>query len=137
MAPFSPPPSPERFWSVAKNLPSDPDLGQGLDPEALASGLRQLSHSEGVLALIVFGSRARGEARLSSDLDLAVICREASLSPEMKTSRWAQYRQVLGAVGQDVDLLVMGRADTTRMAGSRWHVMGDVAREGRVLYAAC
>ncbi|MCX5947665.1 MAG: nucleotidyltransferase domain-containing protein [Cyanobacteria bacterium] len=137
MAPFSPPPSPQRFWSVAKALPTDPDLGQGLDPEALGSGLSQLSHAEGVLALIVFGSRARGEAQPSSDLDLAVICREANLSPALKTSRWSQYRQVLGAVGQDVDLLVLGQADATRMAGSRWHVMGDVAREGRVLYAAC
>ena len=29
-----------------------------------------------------------------------------------------------------VDLVVQGQADAERLAGSRWHVMGDVAREG-------
>jgi hypothetical protein len=27
-------------------------------------------------------------------------------------------------------------ADAERLSGSRWHVFGDVAREGRVLYVA-
>jgi hypothetical protein len=39
-------------------------------------------------------------------------------------------------VGCGVDLVVVGAADARHLAGSRWHVMGDVAREGRVLYVA-
>ena len=39
-----------------------------------------------------------------------------------------------GAVG--CDLVVQGSADAERLSQSRWHVMGDVAREGRVLYVA-
>lgn len=33
-------------------------------------------------------------------------------------------------------LVVVGAADAQHLAGSRWHVMGDVAREGKVLYVA-
>ncbi len=36
----------------------------------------------------------------------------------------------------DLDLVVQGQADAAYLAQSRWHVMGDVAREGRVLYVA-
>jgi hypothetical protein len=32
--------------------------------------------------------------------------------------------------------VVAGSADAERLSGSRWHVIGDVAREGRVLYVA-
>jgi hypothetical protein len=35
-----------------------------------------------------------------------------------------------------VDLVVAGAADAARLSGSRWHVFGDVAREGRVLHVA-
>jgi predicted nucleotidyltransferase len=75
--------------------------------------------------LVAFGSRGRGEAHSESDLDLAVICAEASLTPEQKRDCWRRCRDALGLLGQDVDLV-----------GSRWHVMGDVARQGKVLYAA-
>ena len=34
------------------------------------------------------------------------------------------------------DLVVQGSADAERLSQSRWCVMGDVAREGRVLYVA-
>ncbi|MEA5422349.1 nucleotidyltransferase domain-containing protein [Synechococcus sp. CCY9202] len=56
-------------------------------------------------ALVLFGSRARGEARPGSDLDLLLLCR-GSNSPD------------------------------ALLSGSRWHVLGRIAREGKVLYAA-
>jgi hypothetical protein len=43
---------------------------------------------------------------------------------------------LLGPFGCGVDLVVQGCVDAERLAGSRWHVMGDVAREGKVLYVA-
>ncbi|MCP9809014.1 hypothetical protein KBY58_06170 [Cyanobium sp. HWJ4-Hawea] len=38
--------------------------------------------------------------------------------------------------GVGIDLVMAGAADAERLRGSRWHVFGVVAREGRVLYVA-
>ncbi|WP_254950220.1 nucleotidyltransferase family protein [Cyanobium sp. Cruz-8D1] len=89
-----------------------------------------------VRAVLVFGSRARSEARPDSDLDLAVIVHRPQLTPAEKAACWQRFRQALGPLGVRVDLVVAGVADAERLSGSRWHVFGDVAREGKVLYVA-
>ncbi len=132
-SPFSPPAIP---WQEPQELVGAQQLGPGLDATRLQDGLAALVAQPPVQALVLFGSRARGDARIDSDLDLAVICREPSLTPAEKTQRSWAYRQLLGPLGCGVDLVVVGAADAQRLAGSRWHVMGDVAREGKVLYVA-
>lgn len=69
------------------------------------AALERLLVLGGVQALVVFGSRARGEARPDSDLDLAVILQEAQLSPEAKAERWHCCRQAIGPLGVGVDLV--------------------------------
>jgi predicted nucleotidyltransferase len=123
-------------WLQPQPLVEQLELGPGLDTASLRNALVVLARQSQVQALVAFGSRARGDARLDSDLDLAVICREPSLTPAEKTERSFGYRQLLGSVGCGVDLVVVGAADAQHLAGSRWHVMGDVAREGRVLYVS-
>jgi len=127
---------PEFPWHTPQPLMAELDLGAGLESERLQDALGPLCADPSVRAVLVFGSRARGEARLDSDLDLAVICAEPSLEPPSKTVRWSHFRNLIGQLGCGVDLVVQGSADAERLAGSRWHVMGDVAREGRVLYVA-
>jgi len=123
-------------WLEPQPLVEQLELGPGLDTSLLRNGLVLLARQPQVQALVAFGSRARGDTRLDSDLDLAVICREPSLTPADKTERSFGYRQLIGPVGCGVDLVVVGAADAQDLAASRWHVMGDVAREGRVLYVA-
>jgi len=127
---------PEIPWLTAHSLAAELELGAGLQPERLRDALGRLCADPSVQAVLAFGSRARGEARPDSDLDLAVICAEPSLEPALKTQRWSHYRNLIGQLGCGVDLVVQGSVDAERLAGSRWHVMGDVAREGRVLYVA-
>ena len=87
-------------------------------------------------AVVAFGSRATGTAQHDSDLDLAVISKLAQLTPEQKRLQWQRCRDAIGLIGCGVDLVVQGQADAAYLAQSRWHVMGDVAREGKVLYVA-
>ena len=131
--PFTPPTIP---WCQSLALESAPDLGPGLDPQRSGEALGRLCAEPDVQAVIAFGSRARGEARPDSDLDLAVIVRQPQLMPAEKMGCWRRFNRALGRQGVAVDLVVAGAADAERLSGSRWHVFGDVAREGRVLYVA-
>ncbi|QPN71309.1 nucleotidyltransferase family protein [Synechococcus sp. CBW1108] len=130
---FTPPPIP---WRHPLALEPAPELGPGLDPQRSGEALARLCAEPDVQAVIAFGSRARGEARPDSDLDLAVIVGQPQLTPTEKMACWKRFNRALGRQGVAVDLVVAGSADAERLSGSRWHVFGDVAREGRVLYVA-
>jgi predicted nucleotidyltransferase len=113
-----------------------PDLGPGLDGtlrEQLEAALRQIAADPSVKALVLFGSRASGSARHDSDLDLLVVERTPQLEPEAKVASWWRHFQPLQSLPLPVDLVVSGSADAARLAGSRWHVISEAARQGRVL----
>jgi uncharacterized protein len=131
--PFVPPAIP---WREPQALSPLPDLGPGLHPEACRLALARLCADAEVMAVLAFGSRARGEARPDSNLDLAVIVDRPQLTPAEKAACWQRFRRALGSLGVRVDLVVAGAADAERLSGSRWHVFGDVAREGKVLDVA-
>ena len=128
---FKPPAIP---WLKPQQLLLAPDLGIGLDYGLFAAAMERLSADPAVHALIVFGSRGRGEAKFDSDLDLAVVIRQAQLTPAEKASHWRYFRQLIGPLGVGLDLVLAGISDAEKLSQSRWHVFGDVARQGRVLY---
>jgi predicted nucleotidyltransferase len=113
-----------------------PDLGPGIDAErrqALATALQAIAADPTVQALVLFGSRASGTARPDSDLDLLVVERTPHLAGQAKVASWWRHFGPLKPLRLPVDLIVSGSADAARLAGSRWHVISEAARHGRVL----
>lgn len=113
-----------------------PDLGPGIGPEqreALKTALQTIAADSSVQALVLFGSRATGSARPDSDVDLLVVERTPHLEGEAKLASWWRHFAPLKSLRLPVDLIVSGSADAARLAGSRWHVISEAARHGRVL----
>jgi predicted nucleotidyltransferase len=113
-----------------------PDLGPGLEGERrvdLELALRAIAADPTVQALVLFGSRATGTARPDSDLDLLVVEHTPQLEPEAKVASWWHHFQPLQTLSLPVDLIVSGSADAERLAGSRWHVISEAARHGKVV----
>lgn len=81
-----------------------------------------LSNLPNIKALYVFGSRAKGDERPNSDLDLAVLVR-AEL-PETKL--WGIAQRLASRIGMEVDLVNLGKAFTVMQM--------QVISSGRRLY---
>jgi predicted nucleotidyltransferase len=93
--------------------------------------LRAIAADPTVQALVLFGSRASGSAR--PDSDLLVVERRPHLAGQAKVASWWRHFEPLKSLRLPVDLIVSGSADAARLAGCRWHVISEAARQGRVL----
>jgi uncharacterized protein len=107
-----------------------------VDPSAVAAVLAAVHPSP--LRLVLFGSRARGDARPDSDLDLLVVMPQARLTPLERQVALQALRSALRPLRLPVgvDLVVVGQEEARTLAGSRWHVVARALREGQVLYDA-
>lgn len=102
------------------------------DETLIAEAGRRLAAAAPDATVILFGSRARGEGRPDSDLDLLVI------EPDLKSRRaeFVRLREALGDIGVPVDLIVLSAdyADQrARIPGSMVH---EAMQRGRVLAGA-
>ncbi len=82
------------------------------------------------LKVILFGSRARGNAKPSSDVDLLVI----ESDPVSQRKEAVRLRKLLRGFKASIDVVVFGQAFADRY----WDIPGSVLyaafREGKVLY---
>ncbi len=81
--------------------------------------------------IVLFGSRTRGDAAPTSDLDLLII--EDSELPRYKRS--ARYYRALAGVFPDKDVLVWTPGEVEEWAGVAGAFVTTALKEGRVLYA--
>jgi predicted nucleotidyltransferase len=101
-----------------------------LDPIAmLTDTVRDVVRDE-VQTVILFGSIARGEAKMDSDVDLVVIAR----------SEWDGRTDLEDAVrrrlGNDCDVLVFTLEDFTRLQGTGEPVVREVLTDGVALFGS-
>ncbi|MCX5956123.1 MAG: nucleotidyltransferase domain-containing protein [Cyanobacteria bacterium] len=106
------------------------------DLEAVKAALAGVQPRPG--RVLLFGSRARGDARPDSDFDLLVVMPQPTLTPQERQQALRSLRAALHPLPLSVavDLVVVGEADAQRLAGSRWHVVARALREGMELDVA-
>jgi len=84
--------------------------------------------------IILFGSRARGDARAGSDVDLVVVESEPFGQERSKRLEAARLYRTLAGFGVSKDILVYSRDEVDYWRDSLNHVLARALREGRVLY---
>ena len=88
------------------------------------------AHQPFVKAIMLFGSEARGEARLTSDVDLALI----STEPLTMKERLSILENVPQDLYCDVDVRVTGLKETSLNTTNKLDVGYSVKREGVTIY---
>jgi len=101
-----------------------------VDEAVLAEIVRRLVEAVDPDRIILFGSRARGDARPDSDVDLLVVRdSQEALGPRIVRA----YSALMG-MGIPKDVLWYTPQEVQDWAGVRSHVISRALREGRVLY---
>lgn len=84
--------------------------------------------------VILFGSRARGDARDDSDVDFIVIEAEPFGEGRTRNAEMVRIDKSLAAFRVGVDVLVYSEDEVEYWRDSINHVLARALREGRVLY---
>ncbi len=82
----------------------------------------------------LFGSRARGEARPDSDVDLLITAPDAWLAEHDRFALLGRLWRRLARHRIPVDLLLYSRSQVEERSGWHSHVIARACREGRLLH---
>ncbi len=82
--------------------------------------------------ILLYGSRATGNARPDSDYDLLIVWRDEN----PPSARAATVRQALVDLGTPIDIAVVTPREYERFRNRRMHIVAVADREGKVLHAA-
>jgi predicted nucleotidyltransferase len=105
------------------------NLDWSVTEEKVKEAVRRIVEVANPLQVIAFGSRARGEQREDSDLDLAVILEES-----VNGMAGTLYATALRGVGMSVDLVVKSKAEYDLDRPWLNDVCNYIDREGILLY---
>lgn len=99
--------------------------------QAMATSIRQLIPGAEVR---LFGSRARGDARPDSDIDLLITAPDAWLAEQDRFSLLNQLWGVVARTDVSVDLLLHSRSEAARRANQPGSVVQQAFTEGVLLH---
>ena len=84
--------------------------------------------------IILFGSRARGDARADSDVDLLIIEQEPFSPQRSRRKEVAHLQMALRRLPFSKDILLYSREEFEHWRHSFNHLIGRASREGKVLH---
>ena len=84
--------------------------------------------------IILFGSRARGDSRGDSDLDLLIVDSRPFGRARSRRQEMARLWRLLASIQVAKDILLYSREEVEYWKDSLNNVVGRALREGRVLY---
>lgn len=84
--------------------------------------------------VILFGSRARGEEREDSDIDLVVVESAPFGAARSRRMEAARLYEAVAKFEAGMDILVYSRDELQTWGDSPNHVLGHALREGKVLH---
>jgi predicted nucleotidyltransferase len=99
-------------------------------PEKLSEAIRRLVEAAHPRRIILFGSRARGDAREDSDVDLMLLQDEVKDA----AAESVRLRRVLKGLIMAVDILPVSHAQFEYWRDTPGNVFFEAASEGKVLY---
>jgi uncharacterized protein len=109
--------------------------GAHLQIETLQAITRAIVSAVNPEQVLLFGSRARGDARYGSDLDLLIIEREPFGPQRSRSQEIRRIRRLLSEFRLPKDILVYSLDEVARWQNSVNHILAKCLREGKVLYA--
>ena len=101
-------------------------------PEKMHAAIERLVAAAQPTRIILFGSRARGDADVRSDVDLLVIKPHV----ENRYEELVELDRSLAGIRMPVDILLVSEAEFEERAEQPGTVERAARKEGRVLYAA-
>jgi predicted nucleotidyltransferase len=101
-----------------------------VDEAVLSEIVRRLVEAIDPDKIILFGSRARGDCHVQSDVDLLIV--KPSEKPHHR--RAGEAYGALSGIGVPTDILWFTEEEIEQWSEVKYHVATRARREGRVLY---
>jgi predicted nucleotidyltransferase len=102
--------------------------------DVLKTAALTLGAVKSVTKVVLFGSRARGDHREDSDIDLLVV-EDKTFGPKVsRRKEMTALSRRLSSLRAAIDVLVYSQKEYAYWCDSLNHVVGRASRVGRVLY---
>lgn len=126
------------------SLPTETEKAIASRQDADLASIRQIADAVGraldARCVVLYGSRARGDHRADSDVDLAIVAADAELTAQQRSNLRERARAAALSAApshvQHIDVIVWTETEYRTKKRSINHVAGRAWREGLILYGA-